>query len=168
MVVDECFTSNQETTCQEELPSQASRQVIDEGIYGRLASGNCTVSEATRPGLTEARDEARQEEPESAACPGPEATLFVSDMLEAPLELETIRQSGSKSKRSRSCPVCLGKVGRPRRHVMRNHFSWLWMPTTACWICHQQEAQRCKAVINHTLGHTEALQMHSCMIGVSW
>jgi hypothetical protein len=28
------------------------------------------------------------------------------------------------------------------------------MPTTACWICHQQEAQRGKAAINHTLDHT--------------
>jgi hypothetical protein len=84
----------------------------------------CTGSEATRPGSTETRDEARREEPESAACPGTEAICFVSDMLEAPLGLETIRQSGSKSKRIRSCPVCLGKIDRPRRHVMRKHFPW--------------------------------------------
>ena len=37
---------------------------------------------------------------------------------------------------------------------MRKHFPWFWMPTTACWICHQQEAQRGKAAINHTLDHT--------------
>ena len=84
--------------------------MIDEGIYGRLASGDCTGSDATRPGSSATRDEARRDEPESAACPGTEAIHFVSDMLEAPLGLETIRQSGSKSKRIRSCPVCLGKL----------------------------------------------------------
>jgi hypothetical protein len=52
LVVDECLTSDQEMTSLEEPPSQASRQVIDEGIYGRLASGDCTGSEATRPGST--------------------------------------------------------------------------------------------------------------------
>jgi hypothetical protein len=154
LVVDECLASDQEMTSLEEPPPQASRQVIDEGIYGRLASGDCTGSEATRPASTATRDEARREEPELAACPGTEAIRFVSDMLEAPLGLETIQQSGSKSKRIRSCPVCLGKVDRPRRHVMRKHFPWFWMPTTACWICHQQEAQRGKAAINHTLDHT--------------
>ena len=157
LVVDECLASDQEMTSLEEPPPQASRQVIDEGIYGRLASGDCTGSEATCPASTATRDKTRREEPESAACPGTEAIRFVSDMLEAPLVLETIRQSRSKSKRIRSCPVCLGKVDRPRRHVMRKHFPWFWMPTTACWICHQQEAQRGKAAINHTL-----------MIGVSW
>ena len=124
LVVDECVTSDQEMTSVEEPHSQASRQVIDEGVYGRLTSGGCTGSEATRPGSTETIDEVRQEELESVACPGPEATRFVSDMLGAPLELETMRQPGSKSKRSRSCPVCLGKVDRPRRHVMRKHFPW--------------------------------------------
>jgi hypothetical protein len=110
LVVDECLASDQEMTSLEEPPPLASRPVIDEGIYGRLASGDCTGSEATRPASTATRDEARQEEPESAACPGTEAIHFVSDMLEAPLGLETIRQSGSKSMRIRSCPVCLGKL----------------------------------------------------------
>jgi hypothetical protein len=91
-------------TSLEEPPSQASRQVIDEGIYGRLASDDCTESEANRPGSTATRDEARREEPESAACPGTEAIRFVSDML------ETIRQSGSKSKRIVPVPSVLERL----------------------------------------------------------
>jgi hypothetical protein len=109
-VVDECLASDQEMTSLEEPSPQASRQVIDEGMYGRLASGDCIRSEAIRPASTATRYEARREEPEPAACPGTEAIHFVSDMLEAPLGLETIRQSGSKSMRIRSCPVCLGKL----------------------------------------------------------
>jgi hypothetical protein len=62
LVVDECLTSDQEMRSLEEPPSQASRQVIDEGIYGRLASGDYTGYEATRPSSTATRDEARQEE----------------------------------------------------------------------------------------------------------
>ena len=104
LVVDACLTSDQEMTSLEEPPSQASRQVIDEGIYGRLASDDCTESEANRPGSTATRDEARREEPESAACPGTEAIRFVSDML------ETIRQSGSKSKRIVPVPSVLERL----------------------------------------------------------
>jgi hypothetical protein len=55
-VVDECLASDQEMTSLEEPPPQASRQVIDEGIYGRLASGDCTGSEATCPASTATRD----------------------------------------------------------------------------------------------------------------
>jgi hypothetical protein len=37
LVVDECLASDQEMTSLEEPPPLASRPVIDEGIYGRLA-----------------------------------------------------------------------------------------------------------------------------------
>jgi hypothetical protein len=56
LVVDECLASDQEMTSLEEPPPQASRQVIDEEIYGRLASGDCTGSEATCPASTATRD----------------------------------------------------------------------------------------------------------------
>ena len=36
---------------------------------------------------------------------------------------------------------------------MRFHLPWYWMPTTACWQCKKQEAQRGKNAINHTLDH---------------
>jgi hypothetical protein len=49
LVVDACLTSDQEMTSLEEPPSQASRQVIDEGIYGRLASDECTSLRLTVP-----------------------------------------------------------------------------------------------------------------------
>jgi hypothetical protein len=78
LVVDECLASDQEMTSLEEPSPQASRQVIDEGMYGRLASGDCIRSEAIRPASTATRYEARREEPEPAACPGTEAIRFVS------------------------------------------------------------------------------------------
>lgn len=84
----------------------------------------------------------------SAVCSDSEATRFVSEQRETDEGQGAVRR-----KRGRNCPLCFEVVDRPRRHVIRFHLPWYWMPTTACWQCRKQEAQRGKHAINHTLDH---------------
>ena len=129
-VVDEVGDSEDERPRLTEKSSEqptCERQVIDVGLYATLPSAACSGPEASRFG------------PDKQGPSGP------SGDVEAP--------HGRKGKRKRSCPICFETEDRPRWHVMRSHLPWYWMPTTACWQCGKQEAQRGKNAINHTLDH---------------
>ena len=64
---------------------------------------------------------------------------------------EEVEQIGRDKRKRLPCPVCPAREVHVKRHVIKGHLPWYFIPETACWVCGHHEAK-----VNAILAHIGA------------
>ena len=89
--------------------------------------------------------------------------LFTHSCLKYVLDLSSTGKDYNEENRGKgvssltTCPTCVRRLARLRRHVREQLVPWFWEPYTACWTCKKQfnTAAKLERHLTDTVGHME-------------